>query len=340
MCGLCLSRLTLRFFTVFVKGILVNRAKKSSWSPFFPLWQNLPLALRRRIGYNGKKHRGLPGGKRKGTPDGMKRLYTLLLTLGLLLALSITASGAGNGVRILLDGVTMEASASAYITEGGVTMVPLRALSEALGFTVSWDQDSRSVSISSGSGPAERVPLSALVALDPGHGGDSTGAAYGGVSEKDLNLAIAQQAAALLEAEGVSVLMTRDADTGVGLYERTALAASRGADLFVSIHCNASLTNDAAKGVYTAAYARDSAGWDLSEHLRRSMLAAADAPDMGGEERPDLVVLHSARMPAALVECGYMSTPEELALLQDPAYQALLAKGIAGGVLAYLAQQG
>ena len=65
-------------------------------------------------------------------------------------------------------------------------------------------------------------------------------------------------------------------------------------------------------------------------------MAAADAPDMGVEERPDLAVLRTAAMPAALVECGFMSTPAELALLRSEAYQQRIAQGIADGILSHL----
>ena len=66
------------------------------------------------------------------------------------------------------------------------------------------------------------------------------------------------------------------------------------------------------------------------------MMAATGAGDMGTEARPDLAVLRTSRMPAAMVECGFMSTSAELALLRDSAYQAKLARGIADGILSYL----
>ena len=265
---------------------------------------------------------------------------TLLLALGLAVLLTLPAAGAaveaaGRGVAVLVDGAALEAPAQAYITEDGVTMVPLRALAEALGFSVHWDQETRTASVTSGPGEAER---SAVVVLDPGHGGESTGAGYGGVAEKELNLTIASQAAALLEAAGLTVHMTRTGDEDVSLYDRTAMAAAWGADLFVSVHCNASVLYPDAMGVYTAAFGEETAGWTLAETLRRTMTAAAGAEDMGTEARPNLAVLRTAAMPAALVECGYMSTPEELALLSDADYQARLARGIASGVLDYLAQ--
>lgn len=266
----------------------------------------------------------------------MKRLYTLLLTLGLLLVLTLTASGAGNGVRIFVNGSPLDAPAS-YISAGGTTMVPLRAIAEALGCTVAWDPATATVSISSL--PEDAAPDgSPLVVLDPGHGGDHNGAEYGGVKEKDLNLAIASKTASLLEAEGVTVRMTRSIDQSVDLYARSGLANTLGADLFVSVHCNASVEHDDALGVYTCAYSQGTEGWQLAHILRETMLDATGAADFGMEERPNLAVLRTAQVPAALVECGFMSTPSELALLTQPEYQDKLARGIADGILACLAQ--
>lgn len=266
----------------------------------------------------------------------MKRLYTLLLTLGLLLVLTLTASGAGNGVRIFVNGTPLDAPAS-YISAGGTTMVPLRAIAEALGCTVAWDPATATVSISSL--PEDAAPDgSPLVVLDPGHGGDHNGAEYGGVKEKDLNLAIASKTASLLEAEGVTVRMTRSIDQSVDLYARSGLANTLGADLFVSVHCNASVEHDDALGVYTCAYSQGTEGWQLAHILRETMLDATGAADFGMEERPNLAVLRTAQVPAALVECGFMSTPSELALLTQPEYQDKLARGIADGILACLAQ--
>lgn len=265
----------------------------------------------------------------------MKRICTLLLALCLLFLLSLSASGAGRGgVSITIDGVPMDAG-RAYITEDGVTMVPLRALAQALGCVVTWDQATRTAHLTTGGGDGAPA-LSAAVVLDPGHGGKSTGAVYGGIYEKDLNLSIALLTASLLEAEGVTAVLTRTDDRDVGLYDRTDLANGLGAALFVSIHCNASLTNPSATGIYTAAYAENSPGWALARTLRKSVMAAVEAGDMGTESRPDLAVLRTSSMPAALVECGYMSTPEELALLTQPDYQAKLARGIADGILAFL----
>ena len=133
--------------------------------------------------------------------------------------------------------------------------------------------------------------------------------------------------------------MTRSGDEDVDLYERTVMAAEWEADLFVSVHCNASVIYPDAEGIYTAAFSEDTPGWTLAETLRETMMAATGAGDMGTEARPNLAVLRTAAMPAALVECGYMSTPAELEKLVQPDYQAKLARGIADGVLAYLEQE-
>ena len=276
----------------------------------------------------------------------MKRLLTPLLILCALLTLTVLAAGADSrSVSINLDVAPLDMP-EAYITQEGVTMVPLRVLAEALGFHVSWDSASRTASISREAPEAvpeeppeePKPPLSALVVLDPGHGGSASGAVYGGVAEKDLNLAIASQAARLLEEAGLTVLMTRRDDQDVSLYRRSGLANTYEADLFVSVHCNASLTNPEARGIYTAAADQQGEGWVLAEVLRQTMMAAAGAEDMGTEPRPNLAVLRTAQAPAALVECGYMSTPAELELLCQPDYQLQLAQGIAEGVLTYLAQ--
>ena len=262
-----------------------------------------------------------------------KKLLPLALALSLLLSLLVHVSGSFDrtAVSVVLDGEPLHVAA---YTEEGRTMVPLRDIAEALDLTVLWDEDTRTAYLSSG---ADAASLSQrTVVIDPGHGGSATGAEYEGVKESALNLAIAQKTAAALRREGVGVVMTRTADTDLSLYKRTDLAAQKGADLFVSIHCNVSTTNPDARGVYTAYHPDLSGSRLLADTLQQSVMASAGAPDMGIEERPDLAVLRTATMPAALVECGFMSTAEELELLRDEDYQQRIAEGIAQGVLTYL----
>ena len=133
--------------------------------------------------------------------------------------------------------------------------------------------------------------------------------------------------------------MTRTGDSDLSLYARTDLARQRSADLFVSIHCNVSTTHPDAMGVYTAYHPQSAESRALADTLQSAVMSAAGAPDMGVEERPDLAVLRTAAMPAALVECGFMSTPAELHLLRSEDYQQRVAQGIADGILTYLREQ-
>ena len=264
----------------------------------------------------------------------MKRFYSALLTLAMLMALSLTASGAdGGGVRILVDGAPLNVS-GAYINERGTTMAPLRALAEALGCEVRWDAVSQTVSIATGQ-EAPAPERSALVVLDPGHGGSANGAEYGGVKEKDLNLSIARQAAGLLEEAGVTVLLTRTEDRDMGLYERTDLANGQQADLFVSVHCNASGTVPTYQGIYTYYFPGSGRGEKLARTIQPPLCAITGAIDRG-VSKANFVVLRETEMCAVLVETGFMSNVEELTRLCDPAYQEKVAWGIAEGVIQYL----
>ncbi|MGO8993253.1 MAG: N-acetylmuramoyl-L-alanine amidase [Polyangiaceae bacterium] len=215
----------------------------------------------------------------------------------------------------------------------------------------------------------------ARVALDPGHGGSDPGAiGPSGVKEKDITLAIAEKVAPVLARDGVQVLLTRDDDRFVSLEERTARANAFGADLFVSIHCNAA-ENHAKRGVetYMLDTARDemagriaarenatsaAAGAEigsilasmrladqsarsgrLADLLQRAALASlkgayADAVD-GGVHTAGFYVLVGARMPGVLFETSYISNPNEETRLASDDYEQRLADGIVNAVKAY-----
>lgn len=213
------------------------------------------------------------------------------------------------------------------------------------------------------------------VVLDPGHGGIDPGAiGPGGVREKDVTLAIAQKVASSLYRSGVDVVLTRDDDRLVTLEERTARANASGADLFLSIHCNAS-EGHGRKGVET--YVLDTSSNDMAGRLAArenatsaqanaelaSILASMRIADQstrskrfaellqrtvissikpsypgavdGGVHTAGFYVLVGARMPAALLETSYISSNEEGPLLATDAYQSRLADGILNAIRAY-----
>ena len=181
-------------------------------------------------------------------------------------------------------------------------------------------------------------PETFTVVIDPGHGGESPGAWYEGVSEKDIDLAVSLKLEALLEELGYQVVMTRSSDVSIGLYERADLANAAGADLFVSIHANAAEGRPDYQGIFTYYHPTSSRGARLAQAIQGPLCEATGGIDRGIRSA-DFVVLRETSMCAVLVEMGFMSSPEELARLLDDAYQDQLAWGIAEGIIRYLNAQ-
>lgn len=181
--------------------------------------------------------------------------------------------------------------------------------------------------------PEERKPGAKVIVLDAGHGGRDQGTSSGDVLEKDINLSMAKKLAALLEDDKIEILLTREDDTKIGLDERAEFANKNKADLFISLHCN---------------YCEEDAGVQGLECYYREgseeggALASCIADAFEGEERiinrgtrtANFRVLRNTRMPAVLVEMGYLSNRSERDKLADEAYQELLAKKLAEGILA------
>jgi N-acetylmuramoyl-L-alanine amidase len=213
------------------------------------------------------------------------------------------------------------------------------------------------------------------VVLDPGHGGRDTGAVGPtGVVEKDVTLDIAHRAARVLVGQGIEVLLTRDDDRFVALEERAARANSFSADLFVSIHCNAS-EGRGRRGVETyvldasrdeiaarvaarenemtptasAELAQMLGGLRLLDQERHStqfarllQRSATTAIRMkygeaveGGVHFAGFYVLVGARMPSALFETSYISNPVEEQRLDSADFRQLLADAVVNAIRAY-----
>jgi N-acetylmuramoyl-L-alanine amidase len=214
------------------------------------------------------------------------------------------------------------------------------------------------------------------IVIDPGHGGDDTGAvASNGLMEKDLTVAIARRVANLLEARGRTVRLTRSSDENRALTDRTALANRLQAKIFVSLHANSSTASsvrgaetyymsldESATDAAAAAIAdienraADASGgdsqlelilWDLAqaevlnESSRLALAIQARLNDrLGlrdrGVKQAPFVVLTGATMPAALVEVGFLSNPNESHNLTGAEYQQHVAEAIALGILDFL----
>ncbi len=215
------------------------------------------------------------------------------------------------------------------------------------------------------------------IVVDPGHGGHDPGAiGQSGLQEKDVTLAIGLKLREKLKDElGLDVVMTRSTDVFIPLEERTAIANKVGADLFISIHANASPNHNAsgietyylnlAKTEKVAQLAAKENGTSLekvstlqailfdlmanyklndSAHLadevQRAVYKAkraryADARNLGVKQGP-FYVLVGATMPSILVETAFISNTTEEARLRDPAFHDLIADGIVEGVRDYI----
>ena len=225
----------------------------------------------------------------------------------------------------------------------GYTMVPLRFFSETLGCRVGWDQGSFTAFIFSEDYIAPLLagldtpadPNRYLIAIDAGHGGSATGAAYGGVEEKALTLSMARKLRDILTALGYNTVMTREEDVYIGLYDRAYLANDLNADLFVSIHCNAAENNPDFQGLYVYHYPQSAVGAALAQAIQTTATAFTGAVDRG-IDHANFVVLRETDMPAVLVETGFMTCQAELERLVEGDYQTRMVQGVAQGLIRFL----
>ena len=219
-------------------------------------------------------------------------------------------------------------------------------------------------------GTAGAGPRRPLVVLDPGHGGSNLGAkgAVATLHEKQLTLAIATDVAARLREHGIDVQLTRTNDRTLTLRQRVEVADRAAADLFISIHANASPTRTqrgyetyvlTTKGVDIDARAlrsdtttprpgvdpeialvlddveRGAAQWeaaDLAARLQRALRDRRGPEGDRGVRQDSEHVLLGATMPAVLVEVGFIDHPIEGKELADPTVQAELAAAIAESI--------
>jgi len=170
---------------------------------------------------------------------------------------------------------------------------------------------------------------STVVVIDAGHGGYDRGGIPGQrTPEKVMNLDVAQRLRNVLQSSGYRVVMTRDSDVFVPLGTRVAIANSYRNGIFVCIHFN-SATRSGASGIETYFYSRESLALASAIHY----YVAGGAPSLNrGVRRRGYFVLRRTRIPAVLVECGFLTNPTEAQYVQSSAYRQKLAEEIARGI--------
>jgi N-acetylmuramoyl-L-alanine amidase len=170
---------------------------------------------------------------------------------------------------------------------------------------------------------------STTVVIDAGHGGYDRGGIPGQrIAEKTMTLDVAQRLKVLLAANGYRVVMTRDSDVFVPLPTRVAIANSYRDAIFVCIHFN-SAKRVGADGIETYFYSRDSL--PLASAVHYFVASGAPTPNRGVRRR-GFYVLRKTRVPAVLVECGFLTNPGEGEYAQTASYRQKLAEEIAAGI--------
>lgn len=174
------------------------------------------------------------------------------------------------------------------------------------------------------------------VIIDAGHGGQEPGAVYNGRKEKDDNLQLAFDVGNALERRGIQVEYTRVNDVYDTPYEKAMMGNRSDADYFLSIHRNAMPVPGSASGIESLVYSDSGVAGMLGQNIDNA-LAAVGWTDLGVKERPGLVVLRRTRMPAVLVEVGFIDNERDNAFLD--ANMAATADAIADGILKTFEEQ-
>ena len=172
------------------------------------------------------------------------------------------------------------------------------------------------------------------VFIDPGHGGKDPGAVRFGLSEKTANLGIALKLKAKLEAGGFDVVMSRTSDINHTLDEIVSMANSSHADIFLSIHNNASIS-PYAHGTETYWNANGINGSSQLANLIQSNLVSQIGRANRGVKTANFRVIKYTNMPAALVECAFMSNQTESDLLKTDAFREKCATGLFNAISSF-----
>src|SRR5213595_2182843 len=196
----------------------------------------------------------------------------------------------------------------------------------------------------------------AVVVLDPGHGGQDSGAMCGGLLEKDLTLDVARRIDRLLDSQGIATLMTRLGDSYVSLADRAAFGNRANDSIFISIHFNED-NKPVASGVetYYAAHQITAgsflASWlpflwrplsdspnpesqTLAGLIQEALVARTRSIDRGTQGR-QFFVIATVTSPAVLIEGGFLTNKEDISKLATEDYRDQIAAAVADGILHY-----
>lgn len=200
------------------------------------------------------------------------------------------------------------------------------------------------------------------ICLDPGHGGKEPGQKSGSRLEKKYTLMLAQEVRSLLVEAGFKVVLTRRDDSYVEFTERTGIAQRNGADLFVSLHYNATadggsdaagvevyamtpegarstnISNDAGSLKAWSGNETDAENVFLAYQIQKALLQRLPGTEDRGVRRARFIVLRLSEMPAILIEAGFMSNPSDARWIYADTGRRKMAQAIVEGIQAYRRQ--
>ncbi len=168
------------------------------------------------------------------------------------------------------------------------------------------------------------------IALDAGHGGSDPGAVYKGRQEKEDTLDLTLAVGDILKKNGIDVYYTRTTDEYETPFKKATDANNSGADLFVSIHRNSSENPNQYSGIETLVYSDTGLKAEVARNIN-NQLEDAGFKNLGVDERKNLVVLKRTKMPAVLVEAGFINNDKDNYLF-DEEFDSI-AQAIADGIL-------
>ena len=174
------------------------------------------------------------------------------------------------------------------------------------------------------------------IVLDAGHGGTDPGAIYKERKEKDDNLALTHAVGKILEDNGVDVVYTRTEDVYQTPFEKARIANQSGADYFISFQRNSSPEDNQYQGVEVLVYDKSGIKYEMAQNIVGA-LGELGFREIGVKERPGLVVLRRTRMPALLIETGFLNSDEDNKLYDEKKNE--IAEAIAGAILGTLSEE-
>lgn len=171
------------------------------------------------------------------------------------------------------------------------------------------------------------------IMLDAGHGGQDPGAVYKGRQEKNDNFKLALAVGEILKNKGIDISYTRTGDVYQTPFEKAQLANQAGVDYFISFHRNSSPKENQYNGAEVLIYDKSGIKYQMAENILGA-LGEVGFREIGVKERPGLVVLRRTRMPALLIETGFINSEEDNKLFDNKFSD--IAQGIADAILGSL----